>query len=422
MKIIVLGAGVVGVTTAFYLAKKGHEVQVIDRAHQAAEGTSFANAGQISAGYASPWAAPGIPLKALKWLFMEHGPLVIKPRFDAELAGWMMKMLSNCTKANYQRNKSRMMPLAEYSRGSLRALRSELGISFDERSKGILQIFRTAKQYDSAAQDLESLVQFGVTHALLDAKSCAKFEPALAQNTLPIAGGLHFPDDDTGDCHLFSNKLVAEAKRLGVQFHFNTEIKHLETSGGKLSTVITSGGTFSADACVVALGTGSRSLLKSHGVKLPIYPVKGYSLTIPLSNADAAPVSTVMDETYKVAITRLGDRIRVGGTAELAGYDTSLNPKRRGALERSFKDLFPNSGDVNSASFWSGLRPMTPDGPPLIGASPVKGIYLNTGHGTFGWTMACGSARVIADIIDGSKPDIDITGLGLDRYQMDRRS
>lgn len=418
MKIIVLGAGVVGVTTAYYLAKAGHEVQVIDRAEKAALGTSFANAGQISAGYASPWAGPGIPQKAIKWLLMKHGPLVIKPLLDPQLVRWMIQMLGNCTSANYMRNRSRMMPLAEYSRASLRELRAELGISYDERSKGILQVFRTAKQYDSAAKELETLKHFGVPHSLLDKKSCAKFEPALAHSTAPIVGGLQYPDDETGDCHLFTNKLAAEAAQLGVTFHFGTEIKHLEITGGKLSSVVTSNGNFQADACVVALGTASRSLVKSQGMNLPIYPVKGYSLTVPISNADAAPVSTVMDETYKVAITRLGDRVRIGGTAELAGYDTSLNSKRRGALELSFNDMFPGCGDVKDASFWGGLRPMTPDGPPIIGATHIKGVYLNTGHGTYGWTMACGSGRVISDIISGSKPDIDASGLGLTRYNM----
>ncbi|WP_018688088.1 D-amino acid dehydrogenase [Ahrensia kielensis] len=416
MKVIVLGAGVVGVTTAYYLAKSGHEVQVIDRAHQPANETSFANAGQISAGYASPWAAPGVPLKAIKWLLMKHGPLLIKPRVDPELITWMMQMLRNCTSSRYALNRSRMVPLAEYSRDSLRLLRLESGISYDERSEGTLQLFRTAKQLDNSASDIEILKQFDVPYRLMDKAACMEVEPALAQSADPFVGGLHLPEDETGDCHIFTKELAEKAKLLGVEFLFDTEIKHLDVDGGKLTSVVTSKGKLQADAYVVALGTASRSLVMPYGINLPIYPVKGYSMTVPISDADAAPVSTVMDETYKVAITRLGDRVRIGGTAELSGYDNSLALKRRGALERSFTSLFPNSGDLNKASFWSGLRPMTPDGPPIIGTTKIEGLYLNTGHGTLGWTMACGSARVVTDIIDGSTPDVDTAGLSLTRY------
>ena len=416
MKIIVLGSGVIGVTTAYYLAQAGHEVTVIDRQPAPAQETSFANAGEVSPGYSSPWAGPGVPVKAIKWLLMRHGPLVIWPKLDPVMWIWMLKMLRNCTSARYAVNKSRMIPIAEYSRDCLRALRSEIGIRYDERSRGTLQLFRKQSQLDHTGGDIAVLKQYGVPYEVLDRDGCVAAEPALATVREKFVGGMRLPQDETGDCHMFTEALAAEAAKLGVQFKFNTGIERLETDGTKISGVVTSAGILQADAYVAALGSWTPRLLKPLGIRVPVYPVKGYSITVPVANEDGAPVSTVMDESYKVAITRLGDRIRVGGTAEISGYSKSLDLERRSTLDHSLTDMFPRGGDLSKATFWSGLRPMTPDGPPVIGATRYSNLHLNTGHGTLGWTMACGSARVLADQLSGRKPDIDASELTIDRY------
>lgn len=415
MKVVVLGAGIVGVTSAYQLAKAGHEVTVIDRQQGPALETSFANAGEVSFGYCSPWAAPGIPMKAIKWLFMHHAPLILRPKVDGAMLSWLVKMLSNCTSERYAINKSRMLRLADYSRVSLAEVREETGIAYDERMQGTLQLFRTHHQLDASAKDVKALAADGVPYEVLDPDGCIRVEPALRHVRDKIVGGLLTPKDETGDCFKFTNALAAKAVELGVHFQYGTTIKGLDIQGGQARGVITDGGRVDADSIVVALGSYSPLLLKPLGIRLPVYPVKGYSLTIPITDASRAPESTVMDETYKIAITRLGDRIRVGGMAEISGYTNDLGLPRRQTLEHSVTDLFPG-GDVAKASFWSGLRPMTPDGTPVIGPTRIKGLFLNTGHGTLGWTMSSGSARVISDLVSGRKPDIDATDLAISRY------
>jgi D-amino-acid dehydrogenase len=417
VKVIVLGSGVIGVTTAYYLARAGHEVTVVDRQAQPAQETSFANAGEVSPGYSSPWAGPGVPVKAIKWLLMRHGPLVIWPKLDPVMWWWMLKMLRNCTAERYAINKSRMIPIAEYSRDCLRALRAEIGIKYDERSQGTLQLFRKQKQLDGTADDIAVLKQTGVPFEVLDPAGCIAVEPGLATAKVKFVGGLRLPQDETGDCHMFTQALAVEAARLGVQFKFNTSIERLVAEGDKITGVVTSAGTLQADAYVAALGSWSPRMLKPVGVSVPVYPVKGYSITVPIIDAAGAPESTVMDESYKVAITRLGDRIRVGGTAEISGYSSSLDAARRATLDHSLTDMFPRGGDLTKATFWCGLRPMTPDGPPVIGATRYSNLHLNTGHGTLGWTMACGSGRVLADMLSGRKPDIDVSELNVSRYE-----
>jgi D-amino-acid dehydrogenase len=416
VKVIVLGSGVIGVTTAYYLARAGHEVTVVDRQAEPAQETSFANAGEVSPGYSSPWAGPGVPVKAIKWLLMRHGPLVIWPKLDPVMWWWMLKLLRNCTAERYAINKSRMIPIAEYSRDCLRALRAETGIKYDERSQGTLQLFRKQKQLDGTADDIAVLKQTGVPFEVLDPAGCIAAEPGLATAKVKFVGGLRLPQDETGDCHMFTQALAVEAARLGVQFKFNTSIERLVAEGGKITGVVTSAGTLQADAYVAALGSWSPRMLKPLGVSVPVYPVKGYSITVPIIDAGGAPESTVMDESYKVAITRLGDRIRVGGTAEISGYSSSLDAARRATLDHSLTDMFPRGGDLSKATFWCGLRPMTPDGPPVIGATRYSNLHLNTGHGTLGWTMACGSGRVLADMMSGRKPDIDVSELNVSRY------
>jgi len=415
MKVVVLGAGIIGVTSAYQLAKAGHEVTVIDRQQGPALETSFANAGEVSFGYCSPWAAPGIPMKAIKWLFMHHAPLILRPKVDGAMLSWLVKMLSNCTSERYAINKSRMLRLADYSRISLAQLREETGIAYDERMQGTLQLFRTQAQLDASAKDVKALAADGIPYKVLDPDGCVGVEPALRHVRGKIVGGLLTPKDETGDCFKFTNALAAKAIELGVKFQYGTTIKGLDVQGEQARAVMTDRGRLNADAIVIALGSYSPLLLKPLGISLSVYPVKGYSLTIPITDASRAPESTVMDETYKIAITRLGDRIRVGGMAEISGYTNDLGLARRQTLEHSVTDLFPG-GDVAKASFWSGLRPMTPDGTPVIGPTKIKGLFLNTGHGTLGWTMSSGSARVISDLVSGRKPDIDATDLAVSRY------
>ena len=416
MKIIVLGSGVIGVTSAWFLAEAGHEVVVLDRQPGPALETSFANAGEISPGYASPWAAPGIPLKALKWLFMRHAPLFIRPTIDPAMIRWGLAMLRNCTAAAYARNKSRMVPLAEYSRDLLRELRASTGIAYDERSQGTLQLFRTQKLLNGAAKDVKVLSALGVPHEVLDRDGCIRAEPALGLVRDKFVGGLRLPGDETGDCFKFTAALGPMAAVRGVEFRYGTTIRGLLADGDRIAGVATDTGPVAGDAYVLALGSHSPLLLKPLGIDLPVYPVKGYSLTVPITHPAGAPESTVMDETHKVAITRLGDRIRVGGMAELDGYSAKLNPRRRATLEHVVTDLYPRGGDVRAASFWSGLRPMTPDGPPVIGRAKFANLWLNTGHGTLGWTMSCGSGRVLVDLVSGRQPVIDASALGIGRY------
>jgi D-amino-acid dehydrogenase len=416
MKVLVLGAGVIGVSSAYYLARAGHEVTVIDRQPGPALETSFANAGEVSPGYASPWAGPGIPLKAIKWLFMQHAPLVLRMNPDPRMWLWMWRMLLNCTEARYRVNKGRMVRIAEYSRDVLKQLRADTGIAYDERTQGTLQLFRTEKQLQHAAGDIVVLREYGVPYEVLDADGCIGAEPGLKCVRSLIAGGLRLPGDETGDCHLFTTRMAATAAELGVVFRFNTTVTGFERAGDRLDAVITDKGRFTADAYQLSLGSFSPILGRQLGLSLPVYPVKGYSITVPIVDETRAPVSTIMDESYKVAITRLGDRIRVGGMAELSGYNARLDEPRRKTLEQSVSDLFSGAGDLARASFWTGLRPMTPDGTPVIGRSTVKNVFLNTGHGTLGWTMACGSARIVADMIGGIEPEIDVRDLDLSRY------
>ncbi|HEY2257778.1 MAG TPA: D-amino acid dehydrogenase [Variovorax sp.] len=427
MKVIVLGGGVIGVTTAYYLARSGAEVSLLDRQGGPARGTSFANAGQVSPGYSTPWAAPGIPFKALKWMFQKHAPLTIRPDGTLFQLRWMAAMLKNCSPERYAQNKERMMRVAEYSRDCLRELRAATGIGYEQRTQGTLQLFRTQAQLDAVQRDLAVLDECGVPYRLLDRAGLALAEPALARTGDRLAGGLQLPNDETGDCHLFTQGLAEIARGLGVDFRFQQPVEGLLTEGGRIAGVRLGGPrgeVLKADRYVLAFGSYSREFIAPLGLDLPVYPVKGYSLTVPLVDASLAPQSTVLDETFKVAVTRFDDRIRVGGMAELGGFDLRLDPRRRATLEHVLTDLFP-CGDLPRASFWTGLRPMTPDSTPIVGATRFGNLFLNTGHGTLGWTMACGSGKLVADQLMGRRPDIRTDGLSVDRYlapARDRRS
>ncbi|PMS35555.1 D-amino acid dehydrogenase small subunit [Trinickia symbiotica] len=415
MRVIVLGSGVVGVTSAYYLARAGHEVTVVDREAGPALETSFANAGQISPGYAAPWAAPGVPLKAVKWMFQKHAPLAIRLDGTQFQLRWMWEMLRNCTAERYATNKGRMVRLAEYSRDCLQALRAETGIQYEGRTGGTLQVFRTQQQLDGAAKDVAVLKEANVPYELLSATELSRAEPALAAVSHKLTGGLRLPGDETGDCQLFTTRLAAMAAGLGVKFRFGTSIDELLMASGRIAGVRCGDEVLRADTYVVALGSYSTKLVADI-VKIPVYPLKGYSITAPVVNAEAAPVSTVLDETYKIAITRFDNRIRVGGMAEIVGFDKNLRQARRETLEMCVNDLFPGAGDTSQAPFWTGLRPMTPDGTPIVGRTPLPNLFLNTGHGTLGWTMSCGSGQLLADLISGKRPAIKADDLSVHRY------
>ncbi|WPC05332.1 D-amino acid dehydrogenase [Pseudomonas benzenivorans] len=416
MRVLVLGSGVIGTVSAYYLARQGFEVVVVDRQAAPAMETSFANAGQVSPGYASPWAAPGVPLKAIKWLLQKHAPLAIKATADIDQYLWMAQMLRNCTASRYAVNKERMVRLSEYSRDCLDELRAETGIAYEGRRLGTTQLFRTQAQVDNAAKDIAVLQQSGVPFELLDRDGIARVEPALAKVKDKLAGALRLPNDQTGDCQLFTTKLAEMAKQMGVEFRFGQDIQRLDFAGDRINGVWIDGKLETADRYVLAVGSYSPQLLKPLGVRAPVYPLKGYSLTLPIVDADMAPASTILDETYKVAITRFDDRIRVGGMAEIAGFDLSLNPRRRATLEMIVGDLYPQGGDLSQVEFWTGLRPATPDGTPIVGATSFRNLFLNTGHGTLGWTMACGSGRFLADLMANKRPQISAEGLDIFRY------
>ncbi|MCJ9502152.1 D-amino acid dehydrogenase [Acinetobacter baumannii] len=415
MRVIVLGSGVIGVASAYYLARQGAEVTVLDRQSGPAEETSFGNAGQISPGYSTPWAAPGIPFKAVKWMFQRHAPLAINLDGSMWQLQWMAQMLKNCNPQSYAVNKERMMRVAEYSRDCLRELRKDTGIHYENRAKGTLQLFRKEAQMEAVQRDISVLEECGVSYELLNGNELGRVEPALANAQDKLVGGLHLPNDETGDCYLFTNALAQIAKELGVNFQFNQNVEKLIVEGDQIKGVQVNGKVLTADRYVLAFGSYSRDFLKPLDLQLPVYPVKGYSLTIPIVDPAFAPQSTVLDETYKIAITRFDQRIRVGGMAELSGFNLGLNEDRRATLQMVTQDLFPG-GDMEQASFWTGLRPMTPDSTPIIGATRFKNLFLNTGHGTLGWTMACGSGKLISDIVLNHKTDISTDGLSIQRY------
>jgi D-amino-acid dehydrogenase len=420
MKVVILGGGVVGVTTAWYLNRAGHEVVVLDRQPDAGLETSFANAGQLSYGSAAPWAAPGVPWKALKWLMCSKSPFHITSMSNPFPLLWLAEFWSECNEVKYQRNRERLLRLGSYSKDCLKNLQVDADLDFSHARKGTLQVFRSASEFEKAARQADQAREIGVDIKVVSGIDCKTIEPGLCSSRADIAGGLHFPGDETGDAHMFTQGLAKLAKARGVEFHYNSTVSSIRTrsDNGKdvVESVVSGTSIYTADAYVVALGAGSSQILKPLNIYIPMIPVKGYSLTFEARDGKEAPCSTVMDEGMKVAITRLGDKVRVGGIAELAGTDLSLDLRRREILEASVSDMFPNSGKPSLGKFWSGLRPMTPDGAPIIGGCKFKNLFMNTGHGSLGWTLACGSARVIADLVSGTAPDIFVDDLNASRF------
>jgi D-amino-acid dehydrogenase len=416
MKVLVVGGGVIGVVTAFYLNRAGHEVEIIERQPEPARETSYANGGQVSWSAAAPWASPDVPALALRWLFRAHSPLVLRLRIDPDLWRWLWSFLGNCSNQRFWRNRETMVRLGRYSHECLLELRRDTGIEYEQRTQGSLQLYRTAAELQAAARAIPALERLGVTCTVLDREACLVLEPGLGPVSSSVAGGVHFPGDECGDCRMFTERLAEVARANGVQFSGSVEVRQILTAGARVEGVLTDDGVRGADAYVLACGSYTPLLLRPLGIHLPVYPLKGYSVTVPVAREAAAPVATLTDEKYKIVVTRLGDRIRVAGTAELAGYDLTLPPKRCETVLHALRELFPEGGDYRAPEFWTGLRPMTPDNLPVIGATPLTNLYLNTGHGTLGWTLACGSGRVLADLISDREPGTALTGLSLSRF------
>ena len=413
MKIAVLGAGVIGVTSAWYLARAGHEVTVIDRQGAAAMETSFANGAQISASHAEPWANPATPKQVLTWLGREDSPMLFRLRADPHQWAWGLAFLRECLPARSLANAAQIAAINRFSLAQLLALRAETGIQYEQQTRGILRIYEGRQTLDEAvaAVSLEKL--HGIDLRVLTAAQCVELEPALADRAEYIAGGVHAPADESGDAHKFTQELARLAAAHGVQYRYGSSVTRIETGGGRVARVrLGTGEAFEADAYVVALGSYSPLLLRPIGISIPVYPLKGYSITIALAEGDVAPRISLSDGAHKLVMSRLGNRLRVAGTAELTGYDTAINEVRCRAIVRRTFELFPRAGRPEAAQFWAGLRPATPGGVPCIGRTRYPNLLLNTGHGTLGWTMACGSGAAIAEIASGRKPELDFRFLG----------
>ncbi len=417
VKVIVLGAGVAGVTTAYYLLERGHEVEVLDRQPGPALETSFANGGQVSVSHTRPWATPYTPLKILRWLGRENSPLLFRMRFDPMLWRWGARFLRNCTQARVKVNVERALRVALYSRHCFAELREATGIEYQHRRRGILHFFENPREFARHRQVAGDMARYGLEQQVRDPAGCIAIEPALAPFEKKLAGGLYSPNDESGDAYLFSCRLAEICAERGGIFRWGAAIGQFRSKGGRILGVEINQGLATADAYVLALGSYSPLLLRPLGIYAPIYPTKGYSVTLPIKDASKAPKVSLTDDGNKLVFSRLGNRLRVAGTAEMTGYDTSLNTKRtRFILERTF-ELFAGCGDPAEAVLWTGLRSKTPDSAPIIGQTPYPNLVTNTGHGALGWTMSCGSGKAVAALVSGDKPEISLHGLGVDRFR-----
>jgi D-amino-acid dehydrogenase len=418
MRVLVLGAGVVGTTAAWYLAKAGHDVTVIERESAPALETSYANGGQISVSHAEPWANPAAPLKVAKWLFKEDAPLLFRLRADLEQWSWGLRFLAECRPSRTRANIEQIVRLGVYSRAQLKALRAETGIEYDHLERGILHFYTSRPAFEHALHAAELMCRYGLDRRPRTADECIAIEPALGSMSERLAGGTYTPEDESGDARLFTVRLAELAENRGVSFKYGHTIDALERAADRVARVrvrddLGHSHALEADAYVVALGSYSPLMLRSIGIRIAVYPVKGYSATLPVLDPAKAPEVSLTDDEYQIVISRLGERIRVAGTAELNGYDTALNERRCRALVRRFESLFPGAADTSQAQFWAGLRPATPGNVPLIGRTTLHNLFLDTGHGTLGWTDACGSGRAIADIVSGRRPEVDFQFVGM---------
>jgi len=412
MKVVVLGAGVVGTACAWYLRQAGHDVLVLERQPAAGMETSFANGGQISVSHAEPWANPGAPLKFLKWLMREDAPLLFRLRADPQQWLWGLKFLLECFPARTRHNIVQLVNLGLYSRASLQALRRETGIEYDHLERGILHLYTNAREFEAAKEPARLMRELGCDRQLKTPDECVAIEPALAPSRHLIAGGTYTSADESGDAHKFTQELARLAAERGVRFEYGTRIERIVADSDAISgvQVVRADGkpdTVRGDAYVLALSSYSALLARPLGIRLAIYPAKGYSVTMPVRNASAAPSVSLTDDEYKLVFSRLGDRLRIAGTAELTGYDTTISTVRCQAIVRRTVELFPDAGEPAKAEFWTGLRPATPSNIPYIGRTKYPNLFLDTGHGTLGWTHACGSGRALADLMSGRKPEVD---------------
>jgi D-amino-acid dehydrogenase len=418
MKIAVLGSGIIGISTAWWLRQSGHDVVVIDRCTGPAQETSLANGAQISVSYAEPWANPQAPYKLIKWLFHEDAPLLFRPQLDVRQWIWGLAFLRECMPGRLAPNIRAMVRMAEYSRATLRTMRNELGIQYDHLERGILNFYRDAHEFELSQKAAGVMRDFGVERRILTADEVVAVEPALGPQRGAIVGGDFTPDDESGDVHLFSVALAERCAAAGVEFRYSTRVTRLLTGRGQIEGVEIiqpdgSYGVVAADAFVVAMGSFSPLLVRPLGVPCNVYPAKGYSATFPIVRPEAAPTVSLTDSSHKVVFSRLGNRLRMAGTAELSGYSRALNPQRCEAMTRLARELFPDALDFEGVTYWSGLRPSTPSNVPLIGRTRIPNLYLNTGHGTLGWTMGVGSGRALADLLSGRRPEPEFPFLGM---------
>lgn len=417
MKVIVLGAGVVGTTSAWYLRQAGHEVTVIDRQPAAGMETSFANGGQISVGQAEPWANPEAIHKILRWLGREDAPLLFRLRADPRQWQWGLQFLLQCRASRARTNIRQLVTLGMHSRRCLQALRRELGLQYDHLEKGILTFFTDPHELEGGVKAAEWMRSLGNDRRVVSVDEALRIEPALAPIRQQLQGAIYTAADESGDAHRFTQALAARNAANGVEYCLDTQILKLVKNGDRLGGVEieAAGGrrrTLQADSYVLALGSYSPLLLRPLGIRIPVYPAKGYSITIDIAKPEVAPSVSLTDEGRKLVISRLGQRLRMAGTAELNGYDTTLNPVRLQALIDRAYELFPDIGPRHSIQTWTGLRPATPDNIPLIGKTRLRNLFLNTGHGPLGWTHSCGSAQLLADIVGGKAPEVDFAWLG----------
>ena len=414
MKVVVLGAGLLGVATAWYLAEDGHEVTVIDRQAEPAMETSFANGGQISACHAAPWANPGTPWQVAKWFGREDAPLLWRLRADPAQWAWGMRFLLECSAARARKNTIDILRLALYSREKLRTLRQQLKLEYDHLTRGILHFYTDEQEFATARSQAALMREFGCERVVRESSECLAIEPALKGSTEPIVGGTYTADDESGDAHKFTQVLAQRCKEAGVSFIFGETISALDAGGERVTKVrLGNGASLGGDAFVVALGSWSPFLLKTVGIGIPVYPAKGYSITAPLDRNSIAPTVSLTDDGQKIVISRLGNRLRVAGTAEFAGYDISINKARCAAILNRCRSVFPGAIQGENYEVWAGLRPATPNNVPLIGRAKFANLFLNTGHGTLGWTMASGSGQLIAHLVAGRTPEIDPAPYGV---------
>jgi len=424
MKVIVLGSGIIGTSSAWFLNKQGHEVTVLERQPGAARETSFANGGQISVSHAEPWANPAAPMKILKWLGKEDAPLLYRFRPEWLQWKWAMRFLRECTAARTDENIRQIVALCEYSRLTLKAVRAETEIPYDCLTRGILHFYTDEKEFQASLPAARLMRELGCERKSIDADEVVRIEPALASIRPKLAGGDYTETDESGDVYKLTTGLAERAAAAGVDFRFNTAITRLLTEGAGASARVTGVEVINAegrhevlraDAFVVAMGSFSVQLLQPLGIKLMIYPGKGYSATYKVLDASRTPSVSLTDDGYKLVVSRLGDRLRVAGTCELNGYTRELNTTRCEAITRRTRELFPDACDYDNPLYWTGLRPLTPSNVPYVGKTMIDNLFINSGHGTLGWTMGAGSGRAIADIVSGLRPDVDFNFTGVPR-------